>query len=65
MEFRFVTRNPNVYAKTEEAGLKMVAKYPESRTDEFVYLCRSKEERRKEKERGEKKEEKVCSHTPI
>lgn len=72
MEFRFVTRNPNVYAKTKEAGLrrkkldvKMVAKYPESRTDEFVYLCRSKEERRKEKERGEKKEEKVCSHTPI
>lgn len=64
MEFRFVTRNPNVYAKTEEAGLKMVAKYPESRTDEFVYLCRSKgrgEERRKEKERGEKKEEKVAT----
>lgn len=59
MEFRFVTRNPNVYAKTEEAGLKMVAKYPESRTDEFVYLCRSKgrgEERRGERRRkGERR----------
>ena len=55
MEFRFVTRNPNVYAKTEEAGLKMVAKYPESRTDEFVYLCRSKG--RGEERRGEEKGE--------
>lgn len=66
MEFRFVTRNPNVYAKTKEAGLrrkkldvKMVAKYPESRTDEFVYLCRSKgrgEERRGERRRkGERR----------
>lgn len=56
MEFRFVTRNPNVYAKTEEAGLKMVAKYPESRTDESVYLCRSKG-RGEEKGEGKGREE--------
>lgn len=38
----------------------MVAKYPESRTDEFVYLWI---ERKRREEKGRKRRR--CSHTPI